>query len=726
MNTQRRSGLGAALATLAAAFGLVGSLQAQPRSPIPDFTFIHCSDIHVPPGVDRKTGPAGGPQFGSAEVTAQIKTLTGPLELKPYRVSVPAPSFVIATGDLTEFGGLNGWWEQYQGLWRGAPFPVYQVCGNHDSTWASQRFQIRKLHGGPFYSFDQSGCHFIGWDSASVQDPRPSFGEEELNWLREDLKRVSKTTPVFLYCHHPIDGNEFASMYERDRLLDVLRPYNLVLLLVGHGHAVQHRVVAGVDQVMGGSTFGNAPGYGVVSVKDGILRVAYRRGWEAAPERAVLEKPLALRSDYPEIRIREPRDGATAKAETVRFRVSIDQEDVTAASWAADDEKGRTGELTRRRGDAWEAEVDTRDWERGCHYVRFTFQGRDGKSWQKTGRFYTADADGRVAWRAFLKGSGRGTPAVDGDLLLVPGQDGVLYALDRRSGRRRWTFATGGEILARPLPHDGRIYVGSGDTRFYCLDRRGRELWRQEIGHPVYSAAAVAADRIVVAANNGHIYAFNAAGEKLWENTVPQYSIESRPWVAHDQSRVFYGSWDGYVYCLDPKDGAVKWRTQGAGSKASLPGVARYYSPADAGPVQAGNRLWIADRMYRLSILNAATGAMLSEEKDVASTALSEDGQSVYLRGTTGNLRKVAANGTTLWSAPARTSFLPSAPTERDGVVFSNTATGTVIALDAGTGKQLWSYQCTPRLYVFSDPVSDGERVYVTGMDGTVTALRAR
>jgi outer membrane protein assembly factor BamB len=59
-------------------------------------------------------------------------------------------------------------------------------------------------------------------------------------------------------------------------------------------------------------------------------------------------------------------------------------------------------------------------------------------------------------------------------------------------------------------------------------------------------------------------------------------------------------------------------------------------------------------------------------------------------------------------------------------VVFSNTATGTVIALDAGTGKQLWSYQCTPRLYVFSDPVADGERVYVTGMDGSVTALRTR
>jgi outer membrane protein assembly factor BamB len=47
------------------------------------------------------------------------------------------------------------------------------------------------------------------------------------------------------------------------------------------------------------------------------------------------------------------------------------------------------------------------------------------------------------------------------------------------------------------------------------------------------------------------------------------------------------------------------------------------------------------------------------------------------------------------------------------------------MAFDAANGKPLWSYQCTPGLYVFSDPVCDGERVYVTGMDGSVTAFRA-
>ena len=43
--------------------------------------------------------------------------------------------------------------------------------------------------------------------------------------------------------------------------------------------------------------------------------------------------------------------------------------------------------------------------------------------------------------------------------------------------------------------------------------------------------------------------------------------------------------------------------------------------------------------------LNAASGEVVAEDKAVSSTALSEDGRFVYLRGTDGNLRKVTPEG---------------------------------------------------------------------------------
>jgi outer membrane protein assembly factor BamB len=712
------------LVSCLAAGVFAGDGQPPRSSSIPDFTFVHCSDTHVPPGVARKTGPAGGPQYGTAEVVAQIKTLTGPIHLKPYGVTVPAPSFAIATGDLTEFGGLNGWWDQYLALWEGAPFPVYHESGNHDSTWACQRYRIRELHGGAFYSFDRSGCHFIGWDSATPQDPRPSFGEEEIRWLREDLKRVRPETPVFLFCHHPVDSNELASLYERDRLLDLLRPYNLVLLLVGHGHAAQHRVVAGVDQVMGGSTFGPAPGYSIVAVKDGVLRVAYRKGWEDAPAQPLLERPLTRRSQYPSIRILAPQEGTTLSGSTVRFRATIEHPAITAARWHADDEMARAGEL-RRAGRAWEAEIPTADWEPGCHYVRVTFQAEPNKAFQRTVRFYLPDRERRVVWRAFMGGSGKGSPAVAGDLVVAGAGDGCLYAFSRKTGKTRWKFRTGGEILAQPLVTGGSIYAGSGDGSFYAVDMAGKPRWSYKAGHPVYSPAVAADGKIVFAANNGHIYALSPEdGALLWENTAPGYSIESRPFVK--DGVVYYGSWDGHLYALDLKDGSVKWKTPGTGSAVSLPGVARYYSPADAGPVVAGGKVWVADRMYRLTLMDAVTGSTAGNREGISSVALAQDGNAVYLRGTDGNLRKAALDGSELWAVPARTGFVPSAPAERDGIVYTASSTGRILALDARDGRQLWTYQTTPRLYVFSDPVPADGIVYITGMDGSVTALRAR
>ena len=86
-----------------------------------------------------------------------------------------------------------------------------------------------------------------------------------------------------MFFHHPLPGSEFASRYDYDRLLDVLHRYNTVLLMAGHSHGHVHRVVEGIDQTTGGSTFGPNAGFAVISVKDGVLREAYWKAGQPAP-----------------------------------------------------------------------------------------------------------------------------------------------------------------------------------------------------------------------------------------------------------------------------------------------------------------------------------------------------------------------------------------------------------------------------------------------------------
>lgn len=141
-------------------------------------------------------------------------------------------------------------------------------------------------------------------------------------------------------------------------------------------------------------------------------------------------------------------------------------------------------------------------------------------------------------------------------------------------------------------------------------------------------------------------------------------------------------------------------------------------------PVVAEDKLHIADRNYRLTILDAATGEPLGAATKVAATGLSEDGLFVYQRRTDGSLVKTDSAGKELWAVPAAMNAIPTAPVEKNGVVYVASATGTMSALAAADGRVLWRYQVSPRLFVMSSVVSDGDRVYATAFDGTLTAIK--
>src|SRR5205823_518509 len=77
----------------------------------------------------------------------------------------------------------------------------------------------------------------------------------------------------------------------------------------------------------------------------------------------------------------------------------------------------------------------TTGWEPGAHFLRVVFH-TPGGDYQRSVSF-TTGGGARVRWRAYLPGSSQSTPAVEGDTVYVGADDGDLYALDRRSGRRR-------------------------------------------------------------------------------------------------------------------------------------------------------------------------------------------------------------------------------------------------------------------------------------------------
>ena len=679
-------------------------LLASPSSAVEGFSFIHMSDTHIPYST-------------TANVMREAKGL-GPVEMTPYGVTAPAPSFVVVTGDLTEFGGGNGSWEQFTGVMGDIGLPFYCVSGNHDNTWDSCRPRIATRHGAPHYSFDHGGIHFVGLDTASPQDPRPSFGREELLWLQEDLAKLDPGTPIILFYHHP-PGNEFASPYDRYRLYDVLRGHNVVVHLVGHGHGIRAWQDEGFDYAMGGSTFGPNAGFSIVDVRDGTLRIAYRKSGEAAAATPVLEKALNAPPPYPRITLTSPST-SSVHTDRVLFEGTVEG-DFDSAEVLLDDEKPFPLTLADGR---FRGEIALTADLAGAHFYRVVCHGPDKASAWRSGDFVAnTHASLDVRWRRLLGGSTKSTPAVWGHLLLVGADDGCLYALGRDRGRLRWKLPTGGDILGGPLVLGERAYVGSGDGKLYEVTRSGEVTRTFGAGAPIYSTPAATDAAIIVATAAGTVHAVSRETlAERWRCEAPEYAIEDTLFVAGDA--VCFGAWDTYVYALDAGTGALRWRSPASGTLEG--GAKQYYSPADCGPVVCGDRLYIADRKYHLSVMDVRTGGLLSARQEVAGVGLSEDGQSVYLRTTKTGLVKLDASGNEVWAADVPLGYIAAAPVERDGVVYSLSTLGTLSAVEAASGKVLWTVRTLPGFYAMADPTIKDGVVYVAGMDGSVTAIAPR
>lgn len=673
---------------------------------VEDLTFIHVTDEHAP--------------HAAAQTRETIAALPvgHEIALAPYGVTATAPSFVLSTGDLNEFGGGSGWWAQYLGLWTGIDLPLYLQLGNHDNTWRCGRPRLRERHRSAFYAFEQGGVKFIGWDTATPQDPRPSIAEEGVRWLAAEFERTPPEQPVMVFLHHALDGREFAGAWDRARLLDLLRTRNVVVVLVGHGHNARAWQVEGLDTVMGGSTWGDQRGFGIVSIRDNVLRVCHQ--YASGEMVALLERPLPERSPFLQMTV-EPQAPVFEAGQALRWRVSCAPADGALASqWTLD---GDASDALAREGEAWLVELPADAVEPGAHVLRVELTDPEGRVTSRTDEFFVNGGDFDVAWRARLGGSSQSTPAVSDGRVYVGDNCGALTALDAADGRVLREFRTGGEVRSAPLVDQARgtVYFGSADGWLCALSRDGADRWRFDAGSAIYGSPALVGERVVFGTAAGEVIALDAAtGALAWRSDAPEYAIEVAP--CGGAEGVYVGAWDHYAYALELADGALRWRHPSAGSDREG-FVAWYYSPADCAPAFAGGNVFFADRAYRLTVFDAATGERLLDEEKAAAVAGSADGRFVYVRHSDGRVSKRSADGSVVWLAEVPTGAVATPPVASGGIVWVISDRGMLSALDDATGTLLGQGRVTRDLFAFAAPAFDGRRVYIADMAGRLTAF---
>ncbi len=225
---------------------------------------------------------------------------------------------------------------------------------------------------------------------------------------------------------------------------------------------------------------------------------------------------------------------------------------------------------------------------------------------------------GRDRWR-FSGGDPYGSdlstsPAVlPSGLVLWPGPDSTLYALDAR-GRRRWKRRYSGSALSPAVVDGGRTVivgddVGTLESLAVTGTRAPRVRWSVRLKETSYGSPAVSASGTVYTTAGSSLYAVRG-GRVLWRFPARQIS-EVSPTVAGDGTVVF-GANDDTVYGVSPA-GKLRWR-YGLGAYT-------YSSPV----VTPDGLAYVGDHKGFMNALDARTGRLVTRVLGLGRTASRRD-----------------------------------------------------------------------------------------------------
>jgi outer membrane protein assembly factor BamB len=312
----------------------------------------------------------------------------------------------------------------------------------------------------------------------------------------------------------------------------------------------------------------------------------------------------------------------------------------------------------------------------------------------------------------------RGTPAHDGvaNGRLFDGQAGV-----------KWRFPTRSAVRSTAAVTATRVFVGSGDSSLYALDRAtGRLVWQFRAGGPVHSSPAVANGVVIAATLGGRIVAVSeATGALRWSiQTGPLLPKNIHPageWDLYASSpvitggAVLIGAGDGNVYALDLTSGKERWRVRTNGKVRATPSVhdgvavvGSFDGRVYAIDVATGKTRWVHHTSGD-SIDLAKSGY---DRRAIQSTAAIADGFVFFGSRDDGFYAIDFATGRRKWRSSHGGSWVVASPAVRDGRAYVGSSDGRFVhSVEVASGRELWRTQLT--MNAISSPVLTGDLLVV-------------
>jgi len=200
-----------------------------------DFTFAQISDSHI--GFNKAANP---------DVLGTLQVAISKINAMPT-----TPSFILHTGDLSHLAQADEFDTLDQALKSVKAGKIFYVPGEHDVLNDNGKQYLQRYgketKGDGWYSFDFNGVHFIALVNVvnTAEGGLGVLGSDQLQWLENDVKGLSASTPIVVFAHIPL-----WAVYpqwgwgtrDSEQALSYLKRFGSVSVLNGHIHQTLQKV----------------------------------------------------------------------------------------------------------------------------------------------------------------------------------------------------------------------------------------------------------------------------------------------------------------------------------------------------------------------------------------------------------------------------------------------------------------------------------------------------
>lgn len=233
-----------------------------------------------------------------------------------------------------------------------------------------------------------------------------------------------------------------------------------------------------------------------------------------------------------------------------------------------------------------------------------------------------------------------------------------------------------------------------------------KTLWEFKTRFPICSSSASSNGKLYFGSYDSSLYCVDAfSGAKVWEYSTNGY-IFSTPCVAF--GKVYFGSGDRVLRCLDSETGEELW-------------TYRAFGKIDSSPLATDGKLFFGsddDVLYCVDAYTGKTRWTYHVTRPIKGTP-AVSGSRIVFSSNNGYLYCLDTNsGKELWKLRAGGNF--SSPCIKGNRVFIGARDNDIYAINIETGKILWHQQTVSS---YSSPAMMGNRVVIGSDDGNLYCI---